>query len=35
MWEPEDKDKDNQESVLYFPVDKTFNHLVDFVYKQY
>ena len=35
MWEPEDKDKDDLESVLYFPMDKTFNHLVDFIYKQY
>ena len=35
MREPEDKDKDDQESVLYFPMDKTFNHLVNFIYKQY
>ena len=33
MREPEDED--DQESVLDFPVDKTFNHLVNFIYKQY
>ena len=33
--EPEDWDEDDQESVLDFPVDKTFNHLVNFIYKQY
>ena len=32
MWEPEDRNKDDQESVLYFLVDKTFNHLVVFIY---
>ena len=31
--EPEDEDEDDQESVLYFPVHKTFNHLVDFIYE--
>ena len=35
MREPEDTDKDDQESVLDFPVDKTCNHLVHFIYKQY
>ena len=33
--EPEDEDEDDQESVLEFPVDKTFNHLVNFIYEQY
>ena len=33
MREPEDED--DQESVLDFPVDKTFNHLVYFIYEQY
>ena len=35
MREPEDGNEDDHESVLYFPVDKTFNHLVVFIYKQY
>ena len=33
VWKPEDED--HQESVLDFPVDKTFNHLVTFFYEQY
>ena len=33
--EPEDEDEDDQESVLEFPVDKTFNHLLNFIYEQY
>ena len=32
MREPEDRNKDDQESVLYFPVDKTFLHLVVFIF---
>ena len=33
--EPEDEDEDNLESVNDFPVDKTFNRLVTFIYEQY
>ena len=33
--EPEDEDGDDLESVNDFPVDKTFNHLVNFIYEQY
>ena len=32
MGEPKDGNKDDQESVLYFLVVKTFNHLVVFIY---
>ena len=32
MREPEDRNEDDQKSVLYFPMDKTFNHLVVFIY---
>ena len=32
---PEDEDEDYQESVVDFPVDKTFNHHVNFIYEQY
>ena len=32
MRELEDGNKDDQESVLYFPMDKTFLHLVVFIY---
>ena len=32
MREPKDGNKDDQESLLYFLVDKTFNHLVVFIY---
>ena len=32
MRETEDRNEDDQGSVLYFPVDKTFNHLVVFIY---
>ena len=32
MREPEDGNKDDQESALSFPVVKTFNHLVVFIY---
>ena len=35
MQEPEDRDEDDQESALYFSVNKTFNYLVDFIYKEY
>ena len=33
MREPEDEDEDGLESVHDFPVDKTFNHLVNFIYE--
>ena len=33
--EPEDKDEDDQESVVDVPVDKTFNCLVNYIYDQY
>ena len=33
--EPEDKDEDDQESVVDFPVNKTYNHLVNYIYEQY
>ena len=33
--EPEDEDEDDLESVHDFPVDKTFNRLVNFIYDQY
>ena len=33
--EPEDEDEDDQESVIDFPVDKTFNRVVHFIYEQY
>ena len=32
MGEPKDGNKDDQESLLYFLVVKTFNHLVVFIY---
>ena len=32
MREPKDGNKDDQESLLYFLVDKTFNHFVVFIY---
>ena len=32
---PEDEDEDDLESVHNFPVDKTFNRLVNFIYEQY
>ena len=32
MREPKDGNKDDEESVLYFLVDKTFNHFVVFIY---
>ena len=35
MREPEDRNKDDPESVLYFLVDKTFNHLVVFIYNSH
>ena len=35
MQEPEDEDEDNLESIHDFPVDKTFNRLVNFIYEQY
>ena len=36
MWEPEDEDEEDQESVVDFPVvDKTFNKFVDYIYEQY
>ena len=35
MREPEDRNKDDQESVLYFLVDETFNHLVVFIYNSF
>ena len=33
--EPEDEDEDDQESVVDFPVDKTFNRFVNYIYEQY
>ena len=33
--EPEDEDEDDLESVNEFPVDKTFNRLISFIYEQY
>ena len=33
--EPEDEDEDDLESVHDFPIDKTFNRLVNFIYEQY
>ena len=33
--EPEDEDEDDLESIHDFPVDKTFNRLVNFIYEQY
>ena len=33
--EPEDEDEDDLESVNEFPVDKTFNRLISFIYDQY
>ena len=35
MREPVDEGEGDQESVLNFPVGKTFNHLVYFIYEQY
>ena len=35
MRELEDEDEDDQESVVDFPVDKTFKCLVNFIYEQY
>ena len=35
MRELEDRNKDDQESVLYFLVDETFNHLVVFIYNSF
>ena len=35
MREPENEDEDDLESVHDFPVDKTFNRLVNFIYEQY
>ena len=34
VWEPEDRNKNDQESVLYFLVNKIFNHLV-FIYNSF
>ena len=33
--EPEDEDEDDQESVVDFLVDKTFNCLINYIYEQY
>ena len=33
--EPEDEDEDDQEPVVDFPVDKTFNRLINYIYEQY
>ena len=33
--EPEDENEDDQESVVDFPVDETFNCLVNYIYDQY
>ena len=33
--EPEDEDEDDQESVVDFPLDKTFNCLINYIYEQY
>ena len=35
VWEPEDEDEDDLESVNEFPVDKTFNRIIHFIYEQY
>ena len=33
--EPEDENEDDLESVNEFPVEKTFNRLISFIYEQY
>ena len=35
MREPEDEDEDYLEFIHDFPVDKTFDRLVNFIYEQY
>ena len=35
MQELEDEDEEDQESVVDFPVDKTFNRLVNYICEQY